>query len=248
MLALGKAYHPNLDGGPESRVSVRLGREERQLHIFGERVWYKAHDGRWAISEPQPFSLMDLTWVNSFGGTSFDEWGNDLPHPLNRDGKGYIAHEVAVDGTALPNIEDPRNSIRSWQDQPRPCNIAPAPKHVSFDPGQYLPEIERALDQPLKLPPEFWNDSVPQFRFDHAQPGAELRLTGMSEVPMVVQIPSFRLLANVDVGGRTSGFELVPDTVMFFPEARCAVFAWRASFTYEFIPRELRRVTLQRVG
>ena len=248
VIALGKAYHPRLEGGPQCRVAVRVEEQERQLCVFGERRWYKASNGTWAVTDPQPFSLMDLTWENSFGGMSFDEWDNDMPHPLNQEGKGYIAGEEAIEGTALPNVEDPDHLIQHWQDQPRPCNIAPAPKHIAFDPTPYVAQLEAAAKDPFLLPDHIWNDAVPKFQFEGAKPGASIRLTGMSETPLTLELPSFRLHASVRVGAREASVALGIDTVLFLPEQRRCVLTWRGHFTYEFVPRELRRVVLERQG
>jgi hypothetical protein len=248
VMALGRAYHPRIEGGRDSRVTVRVDAEERQLCVFGERRWYKAGAGSWAISDPIPFSLMDLTWEHSFGGISFDEWGNDMPHPLNPDGKGYTTSEEAIDGTALPNIEDADHLIRSWQDQPRPCNIAPAPKQISFDPIPYVAQLEAARKDPFRLPDHIWNDAVPKFQFAAAKPGSSIRLTGMSETPLTFELPTFRLHAGVQLGARTGGIELVLDGVLFLPEQRRCLLTWRGHFTYEFVPREKRRVVLERHG
>jgi hypothetical protein len=248
VMALGKAYHPRMEGGRESRVAVRVDAEERQLCVFGERRWYKVPDGSWAVSEPIPFSLMDLTWEQSFGGSSFDEWGNDMPHPLNPDGKGYIASKEAVDGTALPNVEDADHLIHSWQDQPRPCNIAPAPKAISFDPTPYVAQLEAARKDPFRLPDDIWNDAVPKFQFAATKPGSQLRLTGMSETPLSFELPAFRLHAEVRLGSRQAGIALILDSVLFLPEQRRCLLTWRGHFTYEFVPRERRRVVLERHG
>lgn len=246
VLALGKAYHPELDGGPESSVVVRVGEERRELRVFGQRYWQKAADGAWEISKPKPFSLMDLTWNHSFGGRSFDEWANDVQHGLNIGGKGFIGCEDAIEDTPLPNVEDPQHLIANWQDAPRPCNIAPAPKNIAFDPMPELPALENAHKEPYQLPPAYWNDAVPKFRFHNIGAGSSIQLDGMSEVPLHAIVPSFQLRAQIEVGAHISMVTLVPDGVLFLPEARRCVFTWRGSFIYRFVPKQTRRVVLAR--
>jgi len=246
VIALGKAYHPRIAGGGQSRVTARVGGDERQLAIFGERLWYRSLDGHWRISEPQDFSLLELTWEHSFGGVSFDAYRDDNMHPLNKDGKGFVASEEAIEDTALPNIEDPSQLITSWQDQPRPCNIAPAPKHIAFDPMPYVAEIQNAAQTPFRVPDSLWNDAVTKFRFEGVQPGAEVTLSGMSEVPLALHLPTFQLQARVALGNNESTVPLRLDTLLFFPEARRCTFSWRASFTYDFVPKQQRRVTLEK--
>jgi hypothetical protein len=248
VVALGKAYHPRIEGGPRSRVSVRVGGEERSVEVFGERVWYRAGEGRWAISEPEPFSLMELTWANAFGGASFDEFGNPCPHSLNQEGKGFIACEDAVADTALPNVEDPEHSIHDWQDQPRPCNIAPAPRPIAFDLAGELPAIERVREQRYVVPDAFWNDAVPRFRFPALAPGEVVTLCGMYERPLHMAAPQFRVEARLTLGARMSVIPLAIDTVLFCPETQHCEVTWRASFKYRFVPRETRALVLRRVG
>jgi hypothetical protein len=246
VLALGKAYHPAVDGGPESSVIVRMGDQERELRVFGQRYWQKVGEGQWEISEPEPFSLMELRWSGSFGGESFDAWGNDSAHSLNAEGKGFIGCEDAIEDTPLPNIEDPDHLIQNWEDSPRPCNIAPAPKQIAFDCEPEMTALENARNQPYQVPPAMWNDAVSKFRFHGVTAGSIVELSGMSEVPLYAVVPAFQLRAHVELGGNTSTIELVPDTILFFPEARRCLFTWRGSFIYRFVPKQTRRVVLER--
>lgn len=245
VLALGRAYHPELEGGTESRVVVRVDAQARELAVFGERHWYRTPMDTWAISEPEPFSLMELTWDNCFGGESWDEEIEDVSHPRNPAGKGFIASAEAIEDTALPNIEDPQQLIQSWQDQPRPCNIAPAPKHLAFEPAadwQGMDDVPR----PYRVPEALWNDAVPRFRFHDVKAGSHVLLMGMSEAALSAVVPPFRLTARVLLGTHASDIELVPDTLLFFPDARRCVFSWRCNFRYRFAPKQVRRVVLQR--
>lgn len=250
VIALGQAYHPQIDGGVQSEVTVRMGEAVRRLQVSGERHWYKSHDGHWRVSEAQPFSLQELSWLGSFGGASFDEWGNPCPHLLNADGKGYIACEAAIEGTPLPNFENPAHLITDWRDQPAPCNLAPAPRHLSIDAQAMAADMARAVEQgvPYAIPDALWNDAVPLFRFPEAVPGASLLLTGMSEVPLHASLPAFRLHADAEVGASQLRVPLTLDTVLFLPEKRRVLFTFRGSFAYHFLPRETRRVSLVMEG
>jgi hypothetical protein len=243
IMALGQAYHPDPDGGPESSVSVTVGDDARSLRVFGERTWYQRDTGEWAITEPEPFSRMDMTWAQCFGGASFDEWDNDCPHALNPLGKGFIASEDAIEDTALPNIEDPAHLIARWEDQPIPCNIAPAPKPISVDAAQMLSAVENRSG-PYKLPESIWNDAVPRFRFSSLEEGALVVLTGMSEAPLTAQVPRLSLQAHVELGAQQHSLPLTVDTLLFYPEDNRCVFTYRASFQYRFVPRQTRLVRL----
>ena len=250
VLALGQAYHPALEGGEQSEVSVSVGGQRRTLAVFGERSWYRSHDGEWRISAPEPFSLQSLSFHNAFGGSSFDVEGNECPHPLNLDGKGFIACEDAVEGTPLPNLEHPEQLIRSWRDQPRPCSVAPAPRQLAVDIEQVGPAVQAALarGEPFPVPAELWNDALPRFRFAEAPPGAEVRLEGMSERPLYGTLPAFQLWAEAIVGACALRVPLVLDTLLWLPEEQRALFTFRGSFRYRFVPRDTRSVRLTLEG
>lgn len=240
VVAIGKAYHPKQDGGPTAEVVLHINAESRRLAIFGNRVWYKNFDGTWRISDPEPFSLMDMIWERSFGGVSLDDEGEDVVHPLNPGGSGYIACEAAVDGTSLPNVEDADQLIRTWRDQPKPCNICPAPKHVSFDVEKYADQINKAEQEPFKVPPSIWNAALPKFRVPTLRPGDRIMLKGMSEKPVFLTVPEMRPEVVLTVGERQAAHPLVLDTVVLVPEASRCLFSWRASFAYQVRPHDKR--------
>lgn len=250
VLALGQAYHPEIDGGGESEVVVSVLDERRTLRVFGERRWYRAHGGDLRISPPEAFSLQSLSFRNAFGGSSFDEEGNECLHPLNPEGKGFVACEEAAEGTTLPNLEDPEQLICGWRDQPRPCSVAPASRQLAVDLEQVETELQAARDgeRAFRVPAELYNDALPRFRFREAAPGAQVQLQGMSERPMWGTLPGFRLWANASVGQRELRVPLVLDTLLWLPEERRALFTYRASFTYRFLPRERRCVRLTLEG
>ena len=248
VMALGKAYHPTSSGGPQSLVTVRVGDVERSLEVFGDRYWYRQSDGQWAISDPEPFSLMDLTWNNAYGGDSFDEHGNVCMHPLNPDGKGFVVCEEAADDALLPNLEHPDQRITVWDQQPRPINIAPAPKPIAFDlegEAEALKAVQEGSGR-YQVPDELWNDAVPHFRFGEIAPGTLVSLKGMYERPLLALTPSFRLLARVRLSARETVIPLVLDTLLFCPETQHCELTWRGSFKYKFVPRETRIVVLER--
>jgi hypothetical protein len=244
VVALGKAYHPDQAGGPRSAVTLQVNRETRGLAIFGNRLWYKAFDGTWRISDPEPFSLMDMGWQQSFGGVSLDEECEEVVHPLNPQGCGFIASESAIDGTNLPNVEDVDQLIRTWRDQPRPCNICPAPKHLSFDVEKYADQLNKAPEETFNVPPSLWNIALPKFRFPALKTGDTVMLRGMSEKPLGFVVPAAQPRVVLTVGDRQALHPLRLDTVVMVPQARRCIFSWRVTFTYEVRPREARVATL----
>jgi hypothetical protein len=105
-------------------------------------------------------------------------------------------------------------------------------------------QAAREKGQVFQVPAELWNDAVPRFRFAEAALGAPVTLEGMSERPLWGTLPSARLWADVRVGHRERRLPLVLDTLLWLPEERRAVFTYRGSFSYRFVPRESRCVRL----
>lgn len=249
IMAIGYAYHPNIDGGPSSVVSVQVNRDRRMLRVFGERTWYKTTLGRWAISEPEHFSKMEMKWENSYGGEALDEWANTIVHPLNLNGKGYVFDEDDVEDTDLPNIEDADQLIQSWQDQPKPCNICPSLTAFLFEIEQHTDKILQT-DQVYKVPASFGNHAHPKFRFAAIAPGDLISLEGMCrQGKLRFEMPNICLEATISLGqSRQLTLPLILDTILFLPETRRCVFTWRKSVRYAFIPQEERVLVLRKVS
>jgi hypothetical protein len=70
----------------------------------------------------------------------------------------------------------------------------------------------------------------------------------MSEQPLRGALPSFRLWGDARVGERTLRVPLPLDTLLWLPEERRALFTFRGSFSYRFLPRETRSVRLTLEG
>lgn len=110
----GACYTPAGKAYPACPVSLKIGKINKILNVFGNRYW----NSLGAITHPEPFTSMPLTWPNAFGGKGYD---------FNLEGKGF-APIVAENGATvhpLPNIEDPRKLVGSPSDRPLPAGFAP---------------------------------------------------------------------------------------------------------------------------
>jgi hypothetical protein len=150
VILVGYAYPPAGQHEATSvSVALSVGRERRELKIFGERYWTKDRNGNATISSPRPFDRMPLVYERAYGGWSSAQFDKetiiDVFDPINRIGKGFDAEAVAngiasqlkapkgypvLTGyrRALPNLENPRALIRQWQDAPEPVGWAAAPR------------------------------------------------------------------------------------------------------------------------
>ncbi|HYN78855.1 MAG TPA: DUF2169 domain-containing protein [Lamprocystis sp. (in: g-proteobacteria)] len=107
-------------------VSLRVGPLQKTVRVFGNRRWERAGDG-WLPTPPEPFERLPLRWEFAFGGcaTATDGAPPDY-EPRNPVGRGFIGREEkALAGRSLPNLEDPRQLIRSPADRPPPACFAP---------------------------------------------------------------------------------------------------------------------------
>ncbi|MEB8434453.1 DUF2169 domain-containing protein [Cocleimonas sp. KMM 6892] len=111
-LVTGKAFTPNKDPKQGLPVKVKLGKQEKELLVFGDRFW----DGD-SPSGIKPFTEMQIDWQHAFGG---DEFGQN---PL---GKGYSQiEENGVKVKWIPNIQSRQQQITSFDSKPEPVSFGP---------------------------------------------------------------------------------------------------------------------------
>ncbi len=112
--------HAYTGGAPATvlPVRVRIGDLQKQLAVWGDRVWKRGVLGM-KPSDPTPFTEMPLRWERSFGGPGVAE------NPLGR-GLAPIATDK---GTVEPlaNIEDPSRPVAARDDRPRPVGMFAIP-------------------------------------------------------------------------------------------------------------------------
>ena len=97
-------------------VSFSLGPISKELYVFGPRRWRTVAPGAHVITDPEPFTQVDLTWRNAFGGP------DHKPNPL---GKGAAQPENPDAQWLLPNVEYPRDLIGRTEDEPQPAGFLP---------------------------------------------------------------------------------------------------------------------------
>lgn len=167
---VGHAHAPG--GQPAKKVDVllRVGHRKKALRVFGDRQW--VFPTRMVMipmpSEPKPFVTMPLIYENAFGG--FDRKGG-RGWDQNFIGKGFLAKKIkdAVDGRFLPNIEDPRKPITSWDDEPAPAGFGfisptwkPRALYVGSEKGMQEPHELFGLASDFRH--EFFNGAHPDLQ------------------------------------------------------------------------------------
>lgn len=146
VMVLAAAYAPRGRPVREMTAVLQFGDQLRELSVTGDRTWVKAEEG-WAMTEPDPFMRMPLSWSRAFGGSA-EIWIDatsplEVQHPYNSDGRGFdpTAYTDGVEKTfgcpegfprivydwAAPNVEHPARRVSARTDQPEPCCWAPMP-------------------------------------------------------------------------------------------------------------------------
>jgi hypothetical protein len=124
VVLVGRAYAPGGKPVAALDVALRVGRLQQTVRVLGDRRWVFSarYAGAPGISDPEPFAEMPLVYERAFGG--FDHKGRAWC-PQNHIGRGFIGKKTreSVDGHPLPNLEDPRRPIRSWDDHPAPVGF-----------------------------------------------------------------------------------------------------------------------------
>lgn len=201
VVLVGHAYAPYGRAAKVVDVEIEVGALKKKLRVFGDRAWSFPSEQADAIPYvvgPAEFVKMPLTYDRAFGGIDktaplrprephFKPWCE-----RNYLGKGFCgARTVAsINGTPLPNIEDPDDLIRTWDSNPRPAGCG-------FFPRNSRPRVEWFGTYDEKWGAERKPELPLDFRFD-AYNGADLTMQG---APYLVGNERVRL-SNVASGGR----------------------------------------------
>ncbi len=110
LLLAGSCHTPGGRPAQECMVTFQVGDRSRRLLVSGDRFWV-GPPGLRTISDPEPFTRMELRFENSYGGNGFQ---------ANPVGKGYRSQ-----ARALPNIEDPDRLIDSPGSRSGPSGFGP---------------------------------------------------------------------------------------------------------------------------
>jgi uncharacterized protein YjbI with pentapeptide repeats len=114
----GRCYTPGNQARKSCRITFKVGETEHALMVFGERYWEQNSEGFYKISDPDPFTELELCYENSFGGESYGS------NPVGKGNWGDF-DEVDKRHCFLPAIEAPGYLIRSIKDRPKPAGFGP---------------------------------------------------------------------------------------------------------------------------
>lgn len=105
-------------------VTFQAGKLGKTLRVWGNR--WVAGGVMADLSPPEPFERIPLTWERAFGGWDRTPESEDLHwfDTRNPVGVGYVSkHGRVVEGSPLPNIEDPWDPLRVPGGQCKPVGF-----------------------------------------------------------------------------------------------------------------------------
>ncbi|AGC49032.1 hypothetical protein MYSTI_07760 [Myxococcus stipitatus DSM 14675] len=220
----------------EGLVGLRVGAMTKGVQVFGERVW-ESLAGIPSISAPRPFERMELTWERAFGGT--DDSHPDHPErcEANPVGRGFrsVRSRRGVHGLPLPNLEAPRELVRSTRERPPPCSFGPLPPHWTpraRHAGTYDDAWRR---ERLPLLPEDFDERhhlvapADQRLSGYVQGGEPVKVVGATpEGALAFPLPSSRLEVIIKLGAARETPPCLCDTVHIDCERKLLTLVWRA--------------------
>jgi hypothetical protein len=226
-----------------------VGPLDKTVRVTGDRRWRQSATG-YSATAPEPFTLMPLVWERAFGGRDETARGVvvDARNPV---GTGFRdpAGDSAIDGTPLPNVEDPQELVVTWKQHPVPACFAPVSRHWEprrFFAGTYDEQWEQQR-API-LPTDF---DTRYFHFAPAglvspipfQGGEPVRIWGMAPDRVIdLTLPAVRLEVTYRFETARERKPAVLDTVMILPEAGELHLVWRAALTTDKRTLQVREI------
>ena len=118
VLVVGTCYPPErARPAPACPVRLKLGAIDKTLDVFGDRHWVRK-GGVEVISDPIPFTEMEMSYQNAFGGEGYGQ------NPVGKGAVPVPSGEASLH--PLPNVEDPKGLIVSPKDRPAlPAGFGP---------------------------------------------------------------------------------------------------------------------------
>lgn len=224
---------------PTVDVGLKVGSVRKTVRVSGDRIWTSGLLGA-KISPPRPFEKIPLVWERAFGG--FDQTDADPPkvesEPRNPVGTGLRMRNgiKKLEGTRLPNLEDPKTRIGSRKDRPPPANFAPITP--SWEPrrswaGTYDEAWQKnwAPYFPKDLDSRFFQVAPPdQVVAGYLKGGEPFEVTGASPAGLLrSQLPRYRIEVQYRLDEKEQIRSANLDTVVIEPDASRLVMIWRAA-------------------
>lgn len=247
ILMYGLACSPGERAVRQMDVGLEIGSLRKVVRVFGDRYWHSQR-----ISQPDLFVNMPLVYERSFGGQDYYQEKLRKSELRNPVGKGFVGDksQEQIEGLALPNIENPLNLIRHWQDRPDPIGFGPlAPNwqpRASLG-GTYDQQWQeqRAPYLPEDFNPRFLNSAPDDQIYPGFLRGGEpVRIIGMHpEGDFQFTLPYVKLINKVLIKGDTVSVPFNMETLSLYPNQKRIAMTWRAA-----IPCDKRTLNIEQIS
>ncbi len=228
ILLVGHCHAPGGQPVRRLQVGLQVGEYSRRLEVFGKRFWFQER-GAWKTTDEEPFTSLNLSYANSFGGPGFE---------ANPVGVGYTIPKQRRSNAPLPLplIEAPEALLKSPDDVTEPAGYGPLGKWYGRR-RQQLGTYDKAWERqrfpwfPENFVWDHFNVAPRDLQVDGYLRGDELvTLTNLhpKHAEYCSQLPGIRLRCFVNPLGRE--FREVPtnlDTLWIDADAEQAVLVWR---------------------
>jgi hypothetical protein len=238
VLLFGHAYGPRGKSAMLVEVSLNVGPIRKRVAVFGDRRWSGTVLPK--IVGPEPFSKISLVWERAYGGT---ETLPGTPSRVDADdrnpvGVGFRSRRSSarIDGTRLPNLENPDQLIGSPSDQPAPAGFGAVSPHwkprVSFA-GTYDAQWQesRAPYLPLDFDERFLQTAPADQQVPGYLKGGEpVEIAGASQSGILrFTIPERRIDVHFHLHSSDETRPANLDSVVILPDENRLTLVWRAA-------------------
>jgi hypothetical protein len=236
----GTAYSPFNKPVTSLKVSVQAGHLSKTVLVLGNRYWTKSlFRPGYAVTKPEPFERMPLTWERSYGGKSKSKKGETVLFAENPAGTGFVFPGNRVGGVRLPNVEDPKQRIRTWRKTYPPATFGfslPCAAHRIRYSGTH---DETWVKKRRPLPPgdlslRFFNYAQPELVSDGFLTGGEtVTLTHLTpDGQRSFQVPMVEIRTTFNIKGRKVSKKALVHTLMIEPDKNRFYVTWWAGETF----------------
>ncbi len=234
IIVLGKACAHDRQEVQQLDASVTVGKVSKTVRVFGNRQWINGH-----ISKPEAFTTMPIIYEKAFGGVDKSQAEAPVSFDKNPIGQGFNKHQSAdsMNGTILPNLEDPQNLIKEFKDNPHPACFAsasPAWKPRMQYAGTYDEDWQntRAPFLPTDFNKHFCNTAHEDLIYPgFLQGGESVEVTNMHPAGTIrCQLPKINLSSNIQVKDQQFQPKFNLETLLIEPNLLQLSMTWRAAF------------------
>jgi hypothetical protein len=249
IVMLGHACVPGQKEATQLDVSLSVGKVNKTVRVIGDRQW---QDGR--MTPPAPFTTMAMVYEKAYGGVHIANGkmaGSETRNPV---GRGFAGSRKAAEmnGVPLPNLEDPRQLISEYSDQPAPaCFGFCAPNwhpRVTFA-GTYDDawQTTRAPYLPEDFDRRFFNMAHPDLIYPgYLQGGEPVSISNMHpEGTLKFDLPQVNLISHIHVAKRVEQPEFHLETLLLEPNQRKLSMVWRSAMPCD---KQMLKVSEIKIG